>query len=307
MSVCSCDYSLQNTGLPNCNYVIKYAKDAILVPMRDAAGAANKIANNAVINDAYIIAKLNDTDPSQRWYLLKDIKNANMGTPAEPVYQTFDDGSKVKIQNGVTSASFIFAASSPTFLGKLESFECENMGILFVDKGGKIVGISDGTGDMYPIEIAKNSLTSVPTYGTPTGTYFITTSFDWDLAVEHSTVATYGNTVNWNSSTITSLLDVEGSIYAAVTTTGMTLDLFTQYGDLDAPIEVEGLLLADFTLYNVTDSASITITSVTESTTVPGRYVFVFPTQTSADVLRLSGQKNGYDLTPLEDLGLVCA
>lgn len=307
MSVCSCDYSLQNTGLPNCNYVIKYAKDAILVPMRDAAGAANKIASGAVINDSYVTGKFNDTDKTQRWYLLKDIKNANMGTPAEPVYQTFDDGSKIKIQNGVTSASFIFAASSPTFLSKLESFECEQMGILFVDKGGKLVGISDGTGDMYPTEIAKNSLTSIPTYGTPTGTYFITTSFDWDLAVEHSTVATYSNTVNWNSPTITSLLDVEGEIYAAVTTTGMTLDLFAQYGDLNSPIEVEGLLLADFTLYNVTDSASITITSVTESSTVAGRYVFVFPAQTSADVLRLSGLKTGYDLTPLESLALVVA
>lgn len=307
MSVCSCDYSLQNTGLPNCNYVIKYAKDAILVPMRDAAGAANKIASGAVINNSYVTGKFNDTDKTQRWYLLKDIKNANMGTPAEPVYQTFDDGSKIKIQNGVTSASFIFAASSPTFLSKLESFECEQMGILFVDKGGKLVGISDGTGDMYPIEIAKNSLTSIPTYGTPTGTYFITTSFDWDLAVEHSTVATYSNTVNWNSPTITSLLDVEGEIYAAVTTTGMTLDLFAQYGDLNSPIEVEGLLLADFTLYNVTDSASITITSVTESSTVAGRYVFVFPAQTSADVLRLSGLKTGYDLTPLESLALVVA
>lgn len=306
MAICSCDYSLQNTGLPNCNYVLKYAIAAMLVPMRDGAGAANKIASGATVNDAYILAKFNDTDKTQRFYYLKNLKNANIGTPAEPVYQTFDDNSKVKIDNGITSASFIFAASSPTFLSKMQSFECEQMGIYFIDKEGYIIGIASGN-DLLPIEIAQNSMNSQPTYGTPTTTYQITTTFDWAQSVDHGDVRAWENTVNWSSSTIASLLDVNSSIYSAVAATTMTLDLYYDYGAINNKLPVEGLLLADFTLYNETDAASVTITSVTESSTVAGRYVFVYPTQTSADVLTLTGSKNGFDFTNLANTAYVVA
>lgn len=306
MAICSCDYSLQNTGLPNCNYVLKYAIAAMLVPMRDSAGTANKIASGATVNDAYILGKFNDTDKTQRFYYLKNLKNANIGTPAEPVYQTFDDNSKVKIDNGITSASFIFAASSPTFLSKMQSFECEQMGIYFIDKEGYIIGIASGN-DLLPIEIAQNSMNSQPTYGTPTTTYQITTSFDWAQSVDHGDVRAWENTVNWSSSTIASLLDVSGLVSGGVAQTTFTVDLFYDYGSLNNKLPAEGLVIGDFSLYNETDAASITLTTVTESTTVAGRYVFVYPSQTVADVLTLSGSKQGFDFTNLADVALVVA
>lgn len=306
MAICSCDYSLQNTGLPNCNYVLKYAIAAMLVPMRDSAGTANKIASGATVNDAYILGKFNDTDKTQRFYYLKNLKNANIGTPAEPVYQTFDDNSKVKIDNGITSASFIFAASSPTFLSKMQSFECEQMGIYFIDKEGYIIGIASGN-DLLPIEIAQNSMNSQPTYGTPTTTYQITTSFDWAQSVDHGDVRAWENTVNWSSSTIASLLDVSGLLSGGVAQTTFTVDLFYDYGSLNNKLPAEGLVIGDFSLYNETDAASITLTTVTESTTVAGRYVFVYPSQTVADVLTLSGSKQGFDFTNLADLAIVVA
>ena len=249
MAICSCDYSLQNTGLPNCNYVLKYAIAAMLVPMRDSAGVANKIASGASVNDAYILGKFNDTDKTQRFYYLKNLKNANIGTPAEPVYQTFDDNSKVKIDNGITSASFIFAASSPTFLSKMQSFECEQMGIYFIDKEGYIIGIASGN-DLLPIEIAQNSMNSQPTYGTPTTTYQITTSFDWAQSVDHGDVRAWENTVNWSSSTIASLLDVSGLLSGGVAQTTFTVDLFYDYGSLNNKLPAEGLVIGDFSLYN---------------------------------------------------------
>lgn len=306
MAICSCDYSLQNTGLPNCNYVLKYAIAAMLVPMRDSAGTANKIASGATVNDAYILGKFNDTDKTQRFYYLKNLKNANIGTPAEPVYQTFDDNSKVKIDNGITSASFIFAASSPTFLSKMQSFECEQMGIYFIDKEGYIIGIASGN-DLLPIEIAQNSMNSQPTYGTPTTTYQITTSFDWAQSVDHGDVRSWENTVNWSSSTIASLLDVSGLLSGGVAQTTFTVDLFYDYGSLNNKLPAEGLVIGDFSLYNETDAASITLTTVTESTTVPGRYVFVYPSQTVADVLTLSGSKQGFKFTNLSNLAIVVA
>lgn len=302
MAICSCDYSLQNTGLPSCNYVIKYAVAAILTPMRDSTGVANKIASGTTVNDAHILTRLNDSDPTQRFYYLKNLKNTQMGTPAEPVYQTFDDTSKIKISNGITTASFIFAATSPTFLGKMQSFECEQMGIYFIDKEGYIIGIASGS-DLIPIEIAANSLNSQPTYGTPTTTYQITTTFDWDLSVEHAEIATWSNTVNWNSTTIASLLDVTYSGVSGVTTTAFAMALVYEYGSLNTKLPVKGLVAGDFTLYNVTDSASVTILTCTE--TPDGTYTFTFAAQTSADVLRLSGTKNGFDFEQIEAAAIV--
>jgi hypothetical protein len=53
------------------------------------------------------------------------------------------------------------------------------------------------------------------------------------------------------------------------------------------------LVVGDFACYNVTDSSSVTITSVTENPT--GTYTFVIPTQTSAEVLRLTPTLIGHD------------
>lgn len=312
MATCSCDYSLQNTGLPNCNYVLKYAVAAMLTPMRDSAGTANKIAAGATVNDAYIIAKFNDTDATQRFYYLKNLKNANVGTPAEPVYQTFDDNSKVKISNGITSASFIFAASSPTFLGKMQSFECEQMGIYFIDKEGYIIGIANSAGDLLPIEIAANSMNSQPTYGTPTTTYQITTTFDWEASVEHAEVAAWENTVNWSSATICSLIDVN-VVVSNESTTGYTLTLTMDYGSVNSKLPVEGLVITDFvsSVGGATSKirrtnntpADVSITSVTES--AAGVYDFVIPTATAADILQPAASKNGFDFSNLLDVTVV--
>jgi len=65
--------------------------------------------------------------------------------------------------------------------------------------------------------------------------------------------------------------------------------LNTKYGGKLSPIAAEGMELADFSMAEVTPTPGpIVITSVTESTTTAGLYTFVFPSATSADVLRIS-------------------
>ena len=54
----------------------------------------------------------------------------------------------------------------------------------------------------------------------------------------------------------------------------------------------KGAVLADFDLYNDTATASVVITSVTESP--DGTYTFVIPAQTSADSMTLNLQKDGF-------------
>ena len=94
---------------------------------------------------------------------------------------------------------------------------------------------------------------------------------------------------------VVGLIDVYGGTPTSISTTGFTINLYNYYGTLKDKQEVQGLVAADFDLYNVTDSAAVTISTATETSS--GTYAFTFTAQTSADVLRLSVDKNGYDST----------
>lgn len=293
---CTCENSKQNLGVVNCQELMKYANHIFLIPLADDAGVANKIAANTTLNDAAILAKLNDTDASQRWYLLKNVKNAVIAERGDDVKETFEDGSAVFIEEGVANTTFLVAGQSPVFVGKLKSFRCERMGFMFVDKDGKLWGYaSDETGDMYPIAIMDNSLSVKPSYPTPTSQYNVSVSFQWSKDATDEGLASYANTVSWTSTTIRSLLDVIAGAVSGQSTTAFTIDLTYAYGDLNNKLPVKGLVAGDFSLYNVTGSASVTISTCTE--TSDGVYAFTFAAQTSADVLRLSGSKNGFDFT----------
>jgi len=94
---------------------------------------------------------------------------------------------------------------------------------------------------------------------------------------------------------IKGLLDIKSS-YANISTTGFDVTLTVDgYGTKLTPQLVKGLVAGDFALFNVTDSLSVTILTATESP--DGTYAITFAAQTSADVLRLTPSKDGYDFS----------
>lgn len=307
MSLCICDDFNMNTGETNCSLVLRHLKHFILVPQRDSAGAANKITAGDNITSAYIITRLNDTDPSQRWYLIKDIKNANIGDPADPVYQNYDDNSKSFVSNGVSSGTFLKNDSSPQFLGKLEGARCGDMAFFGVDKNGTIVGVADGTGDLYPIAIAKNTWAPKPVNSTATTNYNIVVTFDWDIDVEQSAIRGWKNTVVWTSPSVSGLLDANITI-GTVTTTSADIVVTYDYGYENLHQFLRGLVVADFIssvtsatskIRNTTDSADVTITGVTETavTSNTWKYTLTWTAQTSGDVLQPFATKQGFDFS----------
>lgn len=296
MAACTCDYTLQNSGLPNCVPLQKYTVGVIFVPYWDSAGALNKVASNANITSAYVTAKLND-EQTQRWYPLMNVKNAN-SEKGENIVETFEDQSKFIITSGVRSESFILAAASNVIVGKIESWQCDEMGVYYVDKDGNLIGMIDEAGDLLPIKIQKGSLSAIYNTPTPTTTAKVVVKYDFEVDESDANLRMFTNTVQW--STVNGLLDVN-AVISGISQTGFTAALTYDYGYGNSKNVVKGLVAADFSLYNVTDSASITITSVTESTVTPGTYVFVMPSQTVSDELRLSASKNGFDFSRIDD------
>ena len=98
-------------------------------------------------------------------------------------------------------------------------------------------------------------------------------------------------------------LDFDGTdkddIYALwdVTLTESSNTLTTIIVDVktDYDIPVTGLALADFYLYNDTDSSEITITNCAEDATTDGRYTLTFASQDASDAYTLRVDKSKYD------------
>jgi hypothetical protein len=98
------------------------------------------------------------------------------------------------------------------------------------------------------------------------------------------------------------LIDVRFTLVDVVSATEFVVDAAFDYGSAVNPLAWKGAVNANFNLYNVTDAAGITITTVAESATVSGRYTFTIPTVDNSDVVRLGAFKaattnlmNGYE------------
>jgi hypothetical protein len=70
------------------------------------------------------------------------------------------------------------------------------------------------------------------------------------------------------------------------TTTVIVVKIYQSYGTAKTKIPISGLVLADFVLYNVTDSIAVVPSGVVE--TPDGTYTFTMAAQTATDIERLS-------------------
>lgn len=301
--VCNCNATLNNTGTPTCEPLMSVMKKIIIVPLFDDAGVENYIDLTTTLNQAYFTARLNDSDPSQRWYPTPEIKNIT-SEKADSVFEEMEDASKFFIRQGIRSFAGLMPKQSPAFLGKLEGFRCRQIGVYIIDKDGNLIGSFTETGKLFPIRVDESSWNPTLVFGTDTTVQKIALGFDFHVDENDSDLrmitATDISPVNLNS--ISGLLDVNAA-YSAPSTTSFVAELTLDYGSIINPLVVKGWVAGDFSLYNVTDSLAVTILTVTESPS--GTYTFTFAAQTSGDSLRLSATKSGYDTSTLDDTLIV--
>lgn len=283
----------QNTGVNAKSIVPKVAKKMFFVPMLANDGTRNEIANTDTIDAAYLTAKLNASDSSKRWYPTGTWVNVDRPTP-DDITESFNDGSSsITGQNPKTFTGFLL--NTPySYIQVLENLACDRIGVYFIDACGSPVGEKDSTGTkLYPVEINRSSLSFKPVEATDTTTFKLQLTFEIKQSVKDQRMAMVKESALGDADFLGAegLLDVDASDATAITTTGFTTSLSVDCGGFIESTAVEGFVLADFDLYNVTQDAAIVITSVTESPA--GTYVFVIPAQTSADVLRLTSATSG--------------
>lgn len=283
---CKCNSGLSNTGQPNCITLQSVTSRLILVPLKDSTGALNKVSLTTFPTWA---SKFTELDATKRWYPLPVFENVEMAK-ADSTFEEAPSGRKVFIKSGKRSFAGELWSQTSTFLSKLESNRCSDFGFYIVDVNGSLVGSKVGD-DLYPIPVDNESFEAKLMFATDSTIQKIMLSFDWYRLFDESTLWLITQTeANFDFNNADGLLDVNLTKVSS-TSTQLVVTAKLDYGTGSNPIAVKGLLLANFELSNATTGTSISISAVTESTSIDGQYTLTIantPVGTSVKLKVLS-------------------
>jgi hypothetical protein len=296
--VCDCDNVSLNTGVPGCVPIADIVRCLIFTTEVDSAGAVKEISKTDLASFSAVELLLNDVDFEDRLLPTAELENVE-NIRDESVFQEFNSGNKAKVRDGFKNFTGMIVQPPRELKGKLERLSCSDFGAYAVDKSGNFLGYAGSTTDVLrPILIDKNTLDVQYVEATDSEVAMIMIKFQWKLSQKDENIKLIGaDDLDYTCSDLYGLLDVNAS-YSAISTTGFTATLTTDYGT-----NVTGLVAGDFTLYNETTASSVVISSATE--TSAGVYEFSFAAQTPADVLTLSASKNRYDFAGLGSSNIV--
>ena len=290
--ICSCDSGIKNHGQPSC--IPSFGRDSrlIFVPQRDNDGNLNRILSSDTLTSSDIEGKLYNTDTSKRWQMTPTI-NQVQGERAESVKQDID-GIQFNVRQGQRSydGTFYGNIANPVYQDAFDSMKCKDMAYYIVDVNGNLIGMYNSTDDaLEPIKIQRNTLDAI--YSHPSASevqslqiMFMVEENERDANLRMISSADFGPSLLNAKSMVT----VEFGTATSISTTGFTIPMTYVYGEAFDHIDYEGAVIGDFTLLDNASSA-ITITSVTESSSIPGTYVFVIPTQSAGITMTMSYQK----------------
>lgn len=294
MRTCDCNSSYANTGVGTCKNLMAAARKFIFVPTYDSTGARNKIAAGDTLTASYFTALVNQTDKTKRWYptsLLENVEDVR----AEAMFETMASGEKIFIQDGPRTVKTFIKKESNILIDKLLAFQCKDFSVYIIDKNRNLIGSYDGT-DLYPIQVENETMYAMLVKATDTTAQKIALSFEFSAEEKDEDLRIVTETeAGTNLLNLSGLLDVNAAI-TGTSTTGFVATLTLDYGTFKSPISVVGWVKADFTLYNDTDGAPVSLTSATVTENPDGTYTFAsLPAQTQYDVLTLSATKTGYE------------
>lgn len=308
MNNCECGAGILNMGSPACSETLGVARRPVFVNLYANDGTKNRITLASAFGSAEYTALVNQADKSKRWYPGPKIDTVDM-PKAEPNYVTLESDEKRFVSEGLRSFKAIVAGGSAKMMGQLNGIRCvEEVGMYVLDLQGGLSGEVSADGlYLEPYRIMTGGFNAMLELAKNKTEQNINIAFDFSRENNEANWATLNST----DLGFTTILDIDGLLDVIATvsnesTTGFKVKLELIYGRAKTKIAVTGLLITDFKSFstavaekvrNVTDSADIAITSVTE--TPNGTYEFVYAAQTSADVIKVDLIKNSYEQTTI--------
>lgn len=305
MAVCKCDSGLVNSGIPNCVTGFERIVKLFFVYQVATDGTSNGIPCTQTIDEAYLTSKLNETDPSKRWYptgkisTITEVRN-------DPTTETIDNVDLIVEKGSRTFNGFFVdtATSSPTYLKFLKSAECPSIMYFGIDVNGTIVGIEsiEGVGlvdTLQGLKIQQKSMFSRPVPATSTTVAKNELTFTLDQLVQDEDIAFISaaeitaDLLNANGLLDVTLDDLSSSV------TELVIEAKLVYGSLCNKLPFSGAdAVLDWSLFNITEGLAVPITTIVEDPA--GTYTISYSAQTALDEVRLTLAKDGYSATVLE-------
>ena len=172
MAVCKCDSGIVNSGIPSCVSGFERIVKLFFVYQIASDGTSNAVPCSQTIDEAFLTDKLNEADPSKRWYPTDKISSVEevRNTPTTETIDNID----LNVAEGSRTFQGVFvgkAAATPTYLKFLKSLECPKVMYFGVDKNGTLVGVETEVGGeaaLNGIAIQEKSIYSLPIPATST-------------------------------------------------------------------------------------------------------------------------------------------
>lgn len=292
--VCNCDDVSLNTGIPSCVSIADITRCLIFDTELDSTGAIKERSVSDIQSFATVETWLNASNFDDRWLPTPELENVE-NIRDESVFQEFNSGNKAKVRDGFKNFTGYMVQVPRELIGQLKKLACSDIGAYIMDKSGNVLGYEGSTTSVLrPILIDKNTFDIQYVEATDSEVAMVMIKFQWKQSMlDENIKLVNADNVDYTCSDLYGLLDVCGTPVPS-SATEFAVTLTTLYGT-----NVDGLLIGDYTLTNVTTSATVVITSVTPQGS--GVYDFVTPAQTTSDILSLTASKDRYDFTCLAD------
>ena len=286
---CACDGTTKNTGyLGQQLFGIKTSK--FIVPILASDGTRNGLDLTAQDLGAELLGKVNNADPSKRWYPLHEIKNF-IPEQEDTQFATTNGGENFFLRKGIKSDSYELWGQSAQLYAKIEQF-CFDFGIVEVDECGNVRGYKESpTATMlYPRPVTTQSWDARYMDAEDANVARIMVTYQFKKTDTHAKLWL----VPSNAFGANNPLNLKGLVDVIVEATPLTattiqLDVKGTFGDALNLRPIQGLVSGDTTVLNVTTGSAVTVDTLVADAVVKGRYVLTLDSaQTTADLLDIN-------------------
>lgn len=281
----TCSGYIKNTGLPSGDKPFGRIVGMYFVPLLADDGTPNFLDLTAPSIDAELLGKINNPDPSKRWYPMLNLNNV-APSQEDAVYETDDAGNRFKVRDGLQTMSYQFWNVSHNYFRQVAS-ACVKFGIVLIDECGNLLGEFDDVNfHVYPRAVNENSFNGVYSHATPTETSKVSISFDYKLTTSDADQYMVGASAFTTVSPLYLNGMVDLKIWDPTPAAGsVDIKMQTPFGAVNDPIAWLGGSTANITIVNHTAGTTVAPTTVVGN---GGLYTITFAPQTAGDELSIS-------------------
>ncbi len=304
-NLCQCGGRLGATGSSDC--IIKFftTSNFILMPTYKADGTKNFIdlsdTDPATLGATIQTLTQVATSQDERLYPLPFAENITR-EKTDRLTETAASGNIYNVQDGLRQNHMEFFGDNAafSFARELQKFNCTKLSYFSVDVNGTLEGYLDESDPtkFYPFPIMDNTFYQMYMYATDTTIQKL--ALDFNLKRNFDETKTYYLTADDLGYPATDLVGLKPAnvVVSNITTTGCTAKVTESTNSALGGDPIEGLLLAGFTLNNITAGGTVTITGVTEG--AAGVYAITYAAVAGANTFELVVSATGYDVAPAE-------